>query len=436
MLKRILADFYPEWERYIDRALLINIMLLVGLGTVVMTSASIAIAEKNNGSAYFYLNRQLIFLVIGGIAAYITYQFRLTTWQNLGPTLLIPILVLLVTVLLIGKEINGSTRWIGVGPLSIQISEITKISFILYMAGYLVRHGKDLAESRSYKPLFVPLLIIVIIDVLLILEPDFGSVIMITATGLALLFLGGVKLHRLLFLLVVAIVAMVGMVMAGGYRVARVIAFLNPWEHAQDKGYQTVHSLMGIGDGGWFGVGLGGSVQKLFYLPEAHNDYVFAVLAEEFGFLGIVVTLALFAWLVQRAFVIGFNADKAKLHYGAYVAYGIGFWIGFQVLFHIGVNLAILPPKGLTLPFISYGGSSLLSILIAMALLMRTHRDTQIALFGLSDKELQKQRQRKEKISAREQAPAKIAKASRKRKAAASKRAATSGRPARGARNV
>ncbi len=433
MLKRILADFYPEWERYIDRALLINILLLIGLGTVVMTSASIAIAEKSNGSAYFYLNKQLIFLAIGGLAAYITYQFRLTTWQNLGPTILIPILILLITVLVVGKEINGSTRWLGVGPLSIQISEITKISFILYMAGYLVRHGKDLSESKSYKPLFVPLLIIVVIDILLILEPDFGSVIMITATGLALLFLGGVKLHRLFFLLVIAIVAMVGMVMAGGYRVARVVAFLNPWEHAQDKGYQTVHSLMGIGDGGWFGVGLGGSVQKLFYLPEAHNDYVFAVLAEEFGFLGIVITLALFAWLVQRAFVIGFNADKAKLHYGAYVAYGIGFWIGFQVLFHIGVNLAILPPKGLTLPFISYGGSSLLSILIAMALLMRTHRDTQIALFGLSDRELQKQKQRKEREVARKQAPSKIAKTSRKRKAAAaSRRTATSRRPARG----
>jgi len=165
-------------------------------------------------------------------------------------------------------------------------------------------------------------------------------------------------------------------------------------------------------------VGLGGSVQKLFYLPEAHNDYVFAVLAEEFGFLGIVITLALFAWLVERAFVIGFKADKAKLHFGAYVAYGIGFWIGFQVLFHIGVNLAILPSKGLTLPFISYGGSSLLSILIAMALLMRVHRDTQIALFGLSDKELERQR----KV---------VAKKSSKRKAAANRRMAT-----RGASNV
>ncbi|PWQ95775.1 putative lipid II flippase FtsW [Leucothrix pacifica] len=418
MLKRILADFYPEWERYIDRALLINIMLLIALGTVMMTSASVAIAEKNNGNAYFYLNRQMVFLVLGAVVAYVTYNFKMSVWQNMGPAILVPIIILLVAVLFIGREVNGAHRWIGVGFASIQVSEITKVSFILYMAGYLVRHGKDLAESSSYKPLIMPLLVIVIIDTLLILEPDFGSVIMITATGLALLFLGGVKLHRLLFLFTIAIVAMVGMVMAGGYRMARVIAFLNPWEHAQNKGYQTVHSLMGIGDGGWFGTGLGASVQKLFYLPEAHNDYVFAVLAEEFGFVGIVLTLALFGWLVQRSFVIGFNADKAKLHYGAYVAYGIGFWLGFQVLFHIGVNLAILPPKGLTLPFISYGGSSLLSIMIAMALLMRVHRDTQIALFGLSEKELEREKQRKQSVAARK-VPSKRAKTMKKRKAPA-----------------
>lgn len=416
MLKRILADFYPEWERYIDRALLINIMLLIALGTVMMTSASVAIAEKNNGDAFFYLNRQMVFLVLGSIAAYVTYNFKMSTWQNMGPGILVPIFLLLIAVLIIGKEVNGSHRWIGYGPMYIQVSEITKVSFILYMAGYLVRHGKDLSESKSIKPLVMPLAIIVVIDTLLILEPDFGSVIMITATGLALLFLGGVKLHRLLFLFTIAIVAMVGMVLAGGYRVARVIAFLNPWEHAQNKGYQTVHSLMGIGDGGWFGTGLGASVQKLFYLPEAHNDYVFAVLAEEFGFVGMLFTLALFGWLVQRSFVIGFNADKAKLHYGAYVAYGIGFWIGFQVLFHVGVNLAVLPPKGLTLPFISYGGSSLLSIMIAMALLMRVHRDTQIALFGLSEKELNREKLRKQNVAGKKM-PAKRAKTMKKRKA-------------------
>ncbi|RVU83435.1 putative lipid II flippase FtsW [Leucothrix sargassi] len=416
MLKRILADFYPEWERYIDRALLINVLLLIGLGTVVMTSASIAIAEKNNGSEFFYLNRQMIFLALGCFAAYTVYQLRISFWQSTGPAILIPILIMLVTVLVIGREVNGSTRWLGVGPFTIQVSEIAKISVILYMAGYLVRHGKELAESKSYKPLIIPLVIVAVMDTLLILQPDFGSVIMVTATGLSLLFLGGVKFHRLFFLFVIAIVAMVGMVLAGGYRVARVIAFLNPWEHAQGKGYQTVHSLMGIGDGGWFGVGLGASVQKLFYLPEAHNDYVFAVLAEEFGFLGILITLALFGWLVQRAFVIGFNADKAKQHYGAYVAYGIGFWIGFQVLFHIGVNLAVLPPKGLTLPFVSYGGSSLLSIMIAMGLLMRVHRDTQIALFGLSEKELNRQKQRNKAATKPRKVPTRRARTMKKRK--------------------
>ncbi|PID45459.1 MAG: putative lipid II flippase FtsW [Proteobacteria bacterium] len=416
MLKRVLADFYPEWERYIDRALLINILLLVSLGVVMMTSASVAIAEKNYGNVYYYLNRQLTFLLLGTVAAYATYKFKMTFWQNMGPAILLPIILLLVAVLLVGKEVNGSHRWLGVGPLSFQVSELTKVSFILYMAGYLVRHGAALSESRSYKPLIMPLLIIVVIDTLLILEPDFGSVIIITVTGLALLFLGGVKLHRLLLLCVVAIGAMSAMVLMGGYRMARVIAFMNPWEHAQNKGYQTVHSLMGIGDGGWFGAGLGASVQKLFYLPEAHNDYVFAVLAEEFGFVGIVITLALFSWMVQRAFVIGFNADKAKLHYGAYVAYGVGFWLGFQVLFHIGVNMAILPPKGLTLPFISYGGSSLMSILIAMALLMRVHRDTQIALFGLSEKELAREKQRRQKVANRK-VPSARAKVMKKRKA-------------------
>lgn len=401
MLTRVLADFFPEWERYVDRALLINVMLLVAFGTVVMTSASVAISEKNYGTAYFYLNRQVMFLLIGSVVAYITYRIRMSFWQGMGPLILIPILLMLVAVLLLGREVNGSTRWLGIGPMSIQVSEMAKVSVILYMAGYLVRHGKSLAESSAIKPLFLPLIIIVLIDVLLILQPDFGSLIMITATGLSMLFLGGVKLYRLLLLFVLAVGGMVGIIMMGGYRLARVIAFMNPWEHAQDKGYQTVHSLMGIGDGGWYGVGLGGSVQKLFYLPEAHNDYVFAVLAEEFGFIGIVFILALFGWFVQRAFVIGFNADKAKLHYGAYVAYGIGFWIGFQVLFHIGVNLAVLPPKGLTLPFVSYGGSSLLSTMIAIALLMRVHRDTQIALFGLSDKELEREKQRKQTVSSR-----------------------------------
>ncbi|MEE9310010.1 MAG: putative peptidoglycan glycosyltransferase FtsW, partial [Cocleimonas sp.] len=275
----------------------------------------------------------------------------------------------------------------------LQVSELAKLIMIMYLSGYMVRHGKELSQSPSYQPLFVPLIVLGITDGLLMLEPDFGSVVVLTATGIALLFLGGVKLSRLFFLFIGAVAVMIPLVMMG-YRGQRVMAFLDPWAYASGKAYQTVHALMAVGDGGWFGAGLGASIQKLFYLPEAHNDFIFAVLAEEFGFVGIVFTLFLYAWLVQRAFVIGFRADKEKLHYAAYLAYGIGFWIGFQVLFHIGVNLALLPPKGLTLPLISYGGSSLLITMIAIALLMRVHRDTQIARFGVSEKEAQKIKQK------------------------------------------
>jgi len=388
MFKAITSDFVPSWERYVDRGLLVSVILLIGLGLVIMMSASIAVAEKNFGNIYFFFNRQLIFLCLGVVVAGIVYRIKTSVWQHMGAKLLPIVMLLLVVVLLpvIGKEVNGSHRWINLGPFSLQVSEMAKLIMIMYMAGYLVRHGKDLAYSSSYKPLFIPLIVLGVTDGLLMLEPDFGSVVVLTATGMAMLFLGGVKLIRLAFLFFGAIAMMIPLVMMG-YRGARVTAFLDPWSHASGKAYQTVHALMAVGDGGWFGNGLGGSVQKLFYLPEAHNDFVFAVLAEELGFIGIVLVLGLYAWLVQRAFVIGFSADRAKLNFAAYLAYGIGFWMGFQVLFHIGVNLALLPPKGLTLPLISYGGSSLLVTIMSLALLMRVHRDTQIELFGLSDKE-------------------------------------------------
>ncbi len=411
MIKQLASDFMPSWERYVDRGLLVSVSLLIGLGLVIMMSASIAVAERNFGNIYFFFNRQLIFLCVAIVAAFFVYRIKTSVWQHMGAKILPVVIILLVAVLLpvIGKEVNGSHRWINLGPVSLQVSEIAKLIMIMYLAGYMVRHGKELAFSPSYKPLFIPLIVLGIIDGLLMLEPDFGSVVVLTATGIAMLYLGGVKLTRLTFLFVGAIAIMIPLVMMG-YRGARVTAFLDPWSHASGKAYQTVHSLMAVGDGGWFGNGLGASVQKLFYLPEAHNDFIFAVLAEELGFVGIVITLFLYGWLVHRAFVIGFRADRAKLNFAAYLAYGIGFWIGFQVLFHIGVNLALLPPKGLTLPLISYGGSSLLITIIALALLMRVHRDTQIALFGLSDKEARKQKNKMFKQTSK-------AKSSRRKKA-------------------
>jgi len=372
------------WNSYLDKELLTVILLLIGVGFVIMTSASVAISERAYSHPSHFMDRQLIFILIGFFIAFVVYQVRMSFWQGLGVSLIPIILALLVVVLIpgIGKEVNGSSRWIAVGPISIQVSEISKLIIFLYLAGYMVRHDKKLATSGSYKPMFMPLLVLALFGVLLLLEPDFGTVVVVFATGLAMLFLGGVRLSQLALLLMVTILAMIPLLMMG-YRGNRFISFLDPWKDSTGTGYQVTNALMAIGDGGWLGSGLGGSVQKQFYLPEAHNDFLFAVLADEFGFVGIAITLALFGWLILRAFVIGFKADKAKQYYGAYVAYAIGFWIGFQTLFHIGVNLAVLPPKGLTLPFMSYGGSSMLVTLMAMAILMRVHTETEMKLKGV-----------------------------------------------------
>jgi cell division protein FtsW len=379
------------WSRYVDRDLLLALLAIIGIGIVMLASASMWVAQKQYNDPYFYLQRQLFYLMVGLCVAIVMYQVRVDFWQSLGVKLLPLVLALLVLVLIpgIGKEVNGSRRWLNFGFMAVQVSEMAKLIMLLYLSGYLIRHGKDLATSPSHQPLLIPLLVLGLTGGLLLLEPDFGSTIVIFVTGLSLLFLGGVPLKRLGILLGGAILVMIPVSMMG-YRSARWDALRNPWAYEADKGYQTVHSLMAIGDGGWFGNGLGGSIQKLFYLPEAHNDFIFSILAEEFGFIGMLVVLCLYGWLVMRAFVIGFQADKVGKHFGAYVAYGIGFWIGFQVILHIGVNLAVLPPKGLTLPLMSYGGSSLMITLAALALLMRVHRETQLAQFGFPERRVLK----------------------------------------------
>lgn len=368
------------WGRYVDRDLLVALLALLGIGIVMLASASLWVSEKKYADPYVFLERQLMFLGVGVVFAIALYQITMRFWQQLGVRLLPLVLVLLILVLIpgIGNEVNGSRRWLNFGFASIQVSELAKLIMLLYLSGYLVRHGKNLALSPSYQPLLIPLLVLAVTGALLLMEPDFGSTVIIFVTGLALLFLGGVPLKRLGILLGGAILVMIPLAFMG-YRGRRLQAFLNPWDYESGIGYQMVNAQMAIGEGGWFGSGLGGGVQKLLYLPEAHNDFIFSILAEEFGFIGILVVLALYGWLVLRAFVIGFQADKSGKHFGAYVAYGIGFWMGFQVILHIGVNLGMLPPKGLTLPLMSYGGSSLMVTLMAMALLMRVHRENCVA---------------------------------------------------------
>lgn len=375
------------WGRYVDRDLLVALLALLGIGIVMLASASLWVSEKKYADPYVFLERQLMFLGVGVVFAIALYQITMRFWQQLGVRLLPLVLVLLILVLIpgIGNEVNGSRRWLNFGFASIQVSELAKLIMLLYLSGYLVRHGKNLALSPSYQPLLIPLLVLAVTGALLLMEPDFGSTVIIFVTGLALLFLGGVPLKRLGILLGGAILVMIPLAFMG-YRGRRLQAFLNPWDYESGIGYQMVNAQMAIGEGGWFGSGLGGGVQKLLYLPEAHNDFIFSILAEEFGFIGILVVLALYGWLVLRAFVIGFQADKSGKHFGAYVAYGIGFWMGFQVILHIGVNLGMLPPKGLTLPLMSYGGSSLMVTLMAMALLMRVHRENCVARFGLPER--------------------------------------------------
>ena len=375
------------WGRYVDRDLLVALLALLGIGIVMLASASLWVSEKKYADPYVFLERQLMFLGVGVVFAIALYQITMRFWQQLGVRLLPLVLVLLILVLIpgIGNEVNGSRRWLNFGFASIQVSELAKLIMLLYLSGYLVRHGKNLALSPSYQPLLIPLLVLAVTGALLLMEPDFGSTVIIFVTGLALLFLGGVPLKRLGILLGGAILVMIPLAFMG-YRGRRLQAFLNPWVYESGIGYQMVNAQMAIGEGGWFGSGLGGGVQKLLYLPEAHNDFIFSILAEEFGFIGILVVLALYGWLVLRAFVIGFQADKSGKHFGAYVAYGIGFWMGFQVILHIGVNLGMLPPKGLTLPLMSYGGSSLMVTLMAMALLMRVHRENCVARFGLPER--------------------------------------------------
>ena len=370
-----LDTLLTRWSKYLDAELLTVVLLLLGFGLVMMTSASVATGDRLFGDESYFMVRQLMFIGMGLVIAIFVFQVPMKFWQNVGVAFLPIIIILLLAVLIpsIGKQVNGSRRWINLGFASIQVSEVAKLIIFMYLASYMVRHG-DRLKSDAYKPLLMPLLVLGVIGGLLLLEPDFGTVVVVFATGLAMLFLGGVKLSRLALLLLSTIVVMVPFLMMG-YRGRRIISFLDPWKDSTGIGYQVTNALMAIGDGGWLGSGLGGSVQKQFYLPEAHNDFIFAVLADEFGFVGIVITLFLYAWLVKRAFTIGLNADKKKQYFGAYVAYAIGFWMGFQSLFHMGVNLAILPPKGLTLPFMSYGGSSLLVTIVAMAILMRIHRE-------------------------------------------------------------
>lgn len=353
----------------LDNSLLFAAIVLLAVGLVMVASASVSIAERQMGDPFYYLWRQSAFVAIGLLAGFAVLNVRLVYWERLGPWLLLSGLSLLVVVLLLGREINGSVRWLSLGPVNFQPSEVVKLFVVIYLAGYLVRRGDEVRES--VKGFLKPMALVGLIGILLLLEPDFGAAAVITATVLGMMFLGGVRLWQfgVLFLGMSALAAAVAV--SSPYRVARLTSFVNPWADPFDSGFQLTQALIAFGRGEWLGVGLGGSIQKLFYLPEAHTDFLFAVLGEELGLIGVIMVIGLFALIVWRAFAVGQSAAQGGDRFGAYAAYGIGIWLGLQAFINLGVNMGVLPTKGLTLPLMSYGGSSIVMSCVAVALLLR-----------------------------------------------------------------
>jgi cell division protein FtsW len=352
-------------------------LLLVGL--VMVASASISVSEHETGNPFFYFQRQLIFVGLGLVAAMVAIAIPTSVWEKHSIYLLGGAFVLLLLVLIpgLGHEVNGSRRWVRLGFMNFQASELARVMLLTYIASYAVRRSDELCSS--FKGFMKPVGVLAAAAVLLLLEPDFGAATVLMATGLAVLFLAGVRLHHLLVPVVLGVCAMALLAVTSSYRMRRLVAFRNPWEDPFDSGFQLVQSLIAIGRGEWFGVGLGSSVQKLFYLPEAHTDFVFAVLAEEFGFVGVLLVVCLYALLVGRAMEISRRAADAGLTFQSYVAASIGIWVGLQAFVNIGVNMGLLPTKGLTLPLLSYGGSSMLVTLGVIGLLLRINHEVQMS---------------------------------------------------------
>ncbi len=355
----------------IDQPLLAGLLGLVLLGLIMVGSASISIASDHNGNPFYFLIRQGIYVGLGLAVGWQVLRLPLRFWERMGPYLLLSSMVLLVVVLVpgIGRNVNGSSRWLGVGPLTVQPSEFVKLFSILYLSGYVVRRSHEV--QKSIWGFIKPLLVLGLIVFLLLLEPDFGTSVVVLTVSMGVLFLAGVRIWQFVVLLFPVVFGLLALAVLAPYRLKRVLSFLDPWQDAFGKGYQLTQALIAFGRGEWLGVGLGGSIQKLHYLPEGHTDFLFAVIAEELGFAGVLLVVGLFSFVVWRIFTIAGRATEDGNFFAAYLCYGVAIWIGFQAFINIGVNMGILPTKGLTLPLMSYGGSSITITCIAMALLLR-----------------------------------------------------------------
>lgn len=361
----------PVFAEGLDPVLIIISLALLCLGLVMIASASISVADRQLGSPFYYFERQLMAAGLGLVVAFVMLNIRLVYWEKAGMLLLAVAFAMLLLVLIpgIGKTVNGSTRWIPMGVLNLQVSEVVKLFMMIYVAGYLVRHGDEVRSSLW--GFIKPMIMVGIACIFLLMEPDFGASVVIMLTALGMMYLGGVRFSQFVAFIALFSVAAASLVVFSPYRMQRLTTFVNPWADPFDSGFQLTQSLIAIGSGGWSGTGLGGSVQKLFYLPEAHTDFLFAILAEELGLLGVLLVIGLFAALFIRAAMIARRAEENGHQFSAYLAYGIGIWLSLQAFINIGVNMGVLPTKGLTLPLMSYGGSSLIVVCGAIGLLLR-----------------------------------------------------------------
>lgn len=369
-----------------DQGLLWVTLLLLGFGLVMVYSASIAMAEASKAThhqASYFLVRQALYLVISVVAALIIFQLPIAFWQRIAPYLFIAGLILLILVLIpgIGRTVNGSRRWISLVVLNLQPSELMKLFAAIYVADYTIRKS---AHMDSLTKGFLPMVaVMAFIGFLLLKEPDYGALAVISAISIGILWLGGINYRIFIGLLILMPILMSALVILRDYRMDRVTGFMDPWAHPYDKGYQLSHALIAFGRGEWLGVGLGASVEKQLYLPEAHTDFLMAVIAEELGLLGVSVVILLFAWLLIRMFRIAREAIANERYFAALMVQGIAIWIGVQSIINIGVNMGALPTKGLTLPLLSYGGSGILANCIALAMVLRVDYENRRLQKGL-----------------------------------------------------
>jgi len=367
----------PELNGFPVDPLVFGITVFLMLyGLVMIGSASLEIGAKSYGNPFFLLTRHGFYLLVSGAAALITISVPIQSWQKYDASLLLASFLLLMVVLVpgIGKEVNGATRWVSLGPFSLQGSEFVKLFVMIYMAGYLVRRKEEIESSLSG---FVkPLVVLTLIVFLLLGQPDFGAAIVIITAAIGMIFLAGVPYRFFLPMVALCVSSVAIIATLQPYRLARLTAFADPWEHKYDSGYQLTQALIAFGRGEWVGLGLGNSIQKLFFLPEAHTDFLFSIVAEELGIFGAGLVIFLFAGLVLRGLTIGNTARLQELQFHAYLAYGLSLILGIQASINLGVNLGILPTKGLTLPFMSYGGNSLIVSCMMVAVILRIDYET------------------------------------------------------------